>query len=156
MVDAGLAQPVPPSGGPGPQDVTVVIPLRDRPTALARCLRALGPVAAVLVVDDASRDPEPVHRVAAAAGARVVQRAVNGGPAAARNTGLALCRTLYVAFVDSDCVPEPSWLAGLMPHFGDPGVAAVAPRVAGLTGRVGSAGTRRSGPASTSATGPGR
>ena len=62
----------------------------------------------------------------------LVQRAVNGGPAAARNTGLALCRTPYVAFVDSDCVPEPSWLAGLMPHFGDPGVAAVAPRIAGL------------------------
>ena len=132
VVDAGLGQPAPPSGAPGPQDVTIVVPVRDRPVALARCLRALGPAAAVLVVDDASRDPELVHRVAAAAGARLVQRAVNGGPAAARNTGLAMCQTPYVAFVDSDCVPEPDWLSGLMPHFGDPHVAAVAPRIVGL------------------------
>jgi len=132
VVDAGLAQPVPPRGGPGPQDVTIVIPVRDRPAALASCLRALGPAAAVLVVDDASADREAVRRVAAASGARLVQRAVNGGPAAARNTGLALCRTPYVAFVDSDCAPDQSWLSGLMPHFLDPQVAAVAPRIVGL------------------------
>ncbi len=134
VVDAGLAQPVPPSGGPRPLDVTVVVPVRDRPAELARCLRALGPAAEVIVVDDASRDPEPVCRAAAAAGARLVQRTVNGGPAAARNTGLALCGTPYVAFVDSDCVPGPSWLTGLLPHFADPGVAAVAPRIVGLDG----------------------
>jgi mycofactocin system glycosyltransferase len=130
IVDAGLARPVPP-GGPGVDDVTVVVPVRDRPGALARCLRAIGPAAAVVVVDDASRDPEAVRRVAAAAGAEVVQRTVNGGPAAARNTGLALCQTRYVAFVDSDCEPEPSWLTGVLPHFADPDVAAVAPRVVG-------------------------
>lgn len=135
LVDAGLAQPVPPTEGPGPQEVTVVIPVRDRPAALARCLAALGPAAAVVVVDDASRDLEAVRRVAAAAGARLVHRAVNGGPAAARNTGLALCRTEFVAFVDSDCVPEPSWLTTVLPHFADPRVAAVAPRIGGLDGR---------------------
>ncbi|MGV1007538.1 MAG: glycosyltransferase [Dermatophilaceae bacterium] len=132
VVDAGLAQPEPPPGGPGPQDVTVVIPVRDRPPALARCLRAVGPAAEVLVVDDASRDPEPVRRVVADAGARLVTRQVNGGPAAARNTGLAGCATPYVAFVDSDCEPEPGWLTALMPHFADPRVAAVAPRIRGL------------------------
>ena len=34
-----------------------------------------------------------------------------------------------MAFVDSDCVPRPGWLDGLLPHFGDPAVGAVAPRI---------------------------
>src|SRR5207248_6540644 len=53
----------------------------------------------------------------------------NGGPAAARNTGLAAVLTGFVAFLDSDCVPEPGWLQRLLPHFGDPAVGAVAPRI---------------------------
>ena len=92
----------------------------------------MGPAARVLVVDDASQAPEPVAKVVAATGAELHRRAANGGPAAARNSGLALCRTPFVAFVDSDCVPEPGWLARLLPHFADPMVAAVAPRVIGL------------------------
>ena len=67
--------------------------------------------------------------VAAAAGARVLRRPVNGGPAAARNTGLAAAETPLVAFLDSDCVPGPGWLDALLPHFADPAVGAVAPRI---------------------------
>src|SRR5207245_10976901 len=52
-----------------------------------------------------------------------------GGAGAARNTGLAAVRTPLVAFVDSDCVPGPGWLAPLLRHFADPAVAAVAPRI---------------------------
>jgi mycofactocin system glycosyltransferase len=54
---------------------------------------------------------------------------VNGGPGAARNTGLAAADTPLVAFLDSDCVPGPSWLDPLLPHFADPAVGAVAPRI---------------------------
>ena len=80
----GMAHPVP-DGGPGPEDVTVVIPVRDRTAELALCLAGLGEYQ-VIVVDDGSRDPAAVAAVADAAGARCVHRAVNGGPAAARNT----------------------------------------------------------------------
>ena len=132
LLDAGLAQPILGTRGPTSAEVTVVVPTRDRPAALARCLQALGPVGTVIVVDDASRHPSAVAGVAAAAGARVLRRPANGGPAAARNTGLAACHTDLVAFVDSDCVPEPDWLARLLAHFADPAVAAVAPRVVGL------------------------
>jgi mycofactocin system glycosyltransferase len=34
-----------------------------------------------------------------------------------------------VAFIDSDCVPDDGWLEPLLPHFNDPLVAAVAPRI---------------------------
>jgi mycofactocin system glycosyltransferase len=34
-----------------------------------------------------------------------------------------------VAFLDSDCVPRAGWLDGLLPHFADPAVGAVAPRI---------------------------
>jgi mycofactocin system glycosyltransferase len=81
------------------------------------------------VVDDASGDPSAIDRIAAAGGARVVRRARNGGPAAARNTGLAAADTPLVAFLDSDCVPRPGWLEALLPHFDDPAVGAVAPRI---------------------------
>jgi len=113
--------------------------VRDRADELARCLAGLAqpglaeaglPEAArVIVVDDGSRDPAAVRRAAAGAGAEVLPRAVNGGPAAARNTGLAAARTPLVAFLDSDCVPAPGWLDALLPHFADPAVGAVAPRI---------------------------
>ncbi len=83
----------------------------------------------MIVVDDGSDDPAAVARVASGAGASVLRRAVNGGPAAARNTGLAATDTPLVAFLDSDCVPGPGWLDALLPHFADPAVGAVAPRI---------------------------
>ena len=114
---------------PGPADVTVVIPVRDRHAELARCLSGLRDLAHVIVVDDASADPRAIERIAAGHGAAVIHRPVNGGPGAARNTGLGAAGTDIVAFLDSDCVPRPGWLAGLLPHFTDPAVGAVAPRI---------------------------
>jgi mycofactocin glycosyltransferase len=134
MLDAGIVHPVPGLGPWGPDDVTVVIPVRDRDAELSRCLAGLGGQALmrspqVVVVDDCSRDPAAITRVASGAGARILRRAVNGGPGAARNTGLAAADTPLVAFLDSDCVPAPGWLDALLPHFADPAVGAVAPRI---------------------------
>jgi mycofactocin system glycosyltransferase len=129
LLDTGIAHPVPDGCGWSTDDVTVVIPVRDRQAELARCLTGLVQMPRVIVVDDASGDPAGVARVAAGAGARVLHRAVNGGPAAARNTGLAAADTPLVAFLDSDCVPGPGWLDALLPHFADPAVGAVAPRI---------------------------
>jgi mycofactocin glycosyltransferase len=153
LLDAGVAHPdfartghalaEDGSGDPGgrllgPADVTVVIPVKDRHAELARCLaglRADVPPSAVaggvrvLVVDDASADGRAIARICARSGADVVRRAVNGGPGAARNTGLAATATELVAFLDSDCVPAAGWLEGLLPHFQDPAVGAVAPRI---------------------------
>jgi len=132
LLDTGIAHPVPGGAPWGPADVTVVIPVRDREAELTRCLAGLAGLAAmprVVVVDDCSVDPAATARVVSGAGARVLRRSVNGGPAAARNTGLAAADTPLVAFLDSDCVPGPGWLDALLPHFADPAVGAVAPRI---------------------------
>ncbi|WP_235737243.1 mycofactocin biosynthesis glycosyltransferase MftF [Nocardioides alcanivorans] len=112
-------------------DVAVVIPVRDRPEQLDRCLAALAPLRC-LVVDDGSRDPAPVARVVARHGADLVALPLNGGPAAARNTGLAAVRTPFVALVDSDVVARADDLLALCRHFADPSVALVGPRVIGV------------------------
>ena len=129
LLDTGIAHPVPGDGPWGLGDVTVVIPVRDRQAELARCLAGLAPMPRVIVVDDCSADPAAIARVAAGSGARVLHRLVNGGPGAARNTGLAAADTPLVAFLDSDCVPGPGWLDALLPHLADPAVGAVAPRI---------------------------
>ncbi|XRQ14387.1 mycofactocin biosynthesis glycosyltransferase MftF [Actinomadura welshii] len=127
LLDLGMAHPVP-APRPGPHDVTVVVPAFGRPGELERCLAAVKGLP-VIVVDDGSPDPGPLRRAAEAHGARLVRHPRNRGPAAARNTGLRLVETAFAAFVDSDCRPGPGWLDVLVPHFDDPRVAAVAPRV---------------------------
>lgn len=134
LLDRGFADPWWPAP-PGPDDpvddVTVVVPVRDRPDDLAALLAALPSSVPVVVVDDGSRDPGAVARVAAAHRARLVAHEVNRGPAAARNTGLRHVATPYVAFCDSDVVPRPGWLSTLRRHFDDPALAVVAPRILG-------------------------
>lgn len=128
FVDAGVVHPVPdPGRAPyGPADVTVVVPVKDRPEGLARLLESLRadtPEVAVVVVDDGSRVPVEVP------GATVLRHEVSLGPAAARNAGARHATTPLLAFVDSDCEVTPGWLSTLLGHLTDPRVAACAPRV---------------------------
>jgi glycosyltransferase involved in cell wall biosynthesis len=97
--------------------VTVVVPTRDRPAGLRRCLAALRaqdlPGLEIVVADDGSRDAAAVAAaVAATPGARLV-RTGGRGPAAARNAGAAAARAPVVCFTDDDCAPEPGWAAAL-------------------------------------------
>ncbi len=132
LVRAGMAHPLPPHGagsGPRPDEVTVVVPARDRPELLERCLASLGDTGPVVVVDDASDDPDPVAAVCRRHGARLLVRTENGGPGAARNQAIAATTSPFLAFVDSDCAAPSRWLATLLAYFDDPDVGAVAPRV---------------------------
>ena len=128
LVDRGVARAIAPPSPVGP-DLIVVVPARDRADDLERCLHSLGSRHGVVVVDDASLAPGAIARVAARHGARLIRRECNGGPAAARNTGVAATRSELVAFVDSDCLAGADALEQLCAHFADPTVAAVAPRV---------------------------
>lgn len=111
--------------------VEIVIPAYERPHLLDACLVALrttAPEVHIIVVDDASSS-SAVGEVARAHGATLIRHAVNRGPAAARNSGLAAVSAPIVAFVDADCAVTPGWLDPLLAHFDDPRVAAVAPRI---------------------------
>lgn len=112
--------------------VTVVVPVRDRPEQLDNCLAALAPLA-VTVVDDASVEPAAVAAVARRHGARLVTLTENLGPAGARNAGLAEVTTECVAFVDSDVEVSAHALMGLTRHFADPAVVLAGPRIEGRT-----------------------
>lgn len=130
LVDAGALHPVHEQGESRwtRADVTVVTPqLGGTATDDGR-----------VTVDDGSTPP-----IAAA----TVRLAVNSGPAAARNEGRRLVDTELIAFVDSDVellgsaglsdgsddgdADGSSWLDALLPHFDDPAVGLVAPRVLG-------------------------
>ncbi len=129
LTDAGIAHPRPPEPARAP-DVTVVIPVYGRIEKLLHCLEAVvGDGHPIVLVDDGSPEPAAVADAAARFGARLVVRSANGGPAAARNTGIEAAETELVAFMDSDCVPAAGWITALAKHFADPLVAAVAPRI---------------------------
>jgi mycofactocin system glycosyltransferase len=132
LLAAGAIHPVTRQAPERLAATTVVIPVHDAdPAALAKLVASLPAVAGVVVVDDASRPS-----VRTVAGADVVRREHNGGPAAARNTGRLCVATEFVAFVDADVLTgvDPSWLVKLLGHFDDDRVGLVAPRVAGLPG----------------------
>jgi len=100
--------------------ISVVVPARDRPQALARCLAALahqrGDVE-VVVVDDSDEGN------AVALGARIV-RGGGRGPAAARNLGARAARGDVVCFTDDDCVPAADWAQRVAAACGRGGAAA--------------------------------
>src|SRR5439155_25590086 len=47
------------------------------------------------------------------------------GLARARNLGARVCKSEFLAYLDDDSLPEPSWLAELMYGFVDPNVMGV-------------------------------
>lgn len=132
LLDAGAADPVVAELPDVRERVTVVVPAHDRPDAVARLLASIPSGTPVIVVDDRSRRPAAVRRVAEQHGARVISLPENLGPAGARNAGLAAVTTPFVAFIDSDMVIDADTLPLLLRHFGDPRVGLVAPRIAGL------------------------
>lgn len=95
--------------------VSVVIPVRDDAERLRACLDALAAQTypaermEVWVVDNGSRE-DPVAVCADRPGVRLLSEP-RWGSYAARNAGIAAARGEMLAFTDSDCLPEPDWLA---------------------------------------------
>lgn len=134
LTDAGLMHPHPHGREIPALEVTFVIPVRDRPVELRRCLATLryaAPSQRVIVVDDGSRDSQTVSEISHQHQAELVRLDTSRGPAAARNAAIPQVETQLVAFLDSDCIPQDGWIDQLVAHFLDPLVAAVAPRIVG-------------------------
>lgn len=132
LLDATVAHPRP-GTCPSHRDVTVVIPVRDNITGLRRLLPTVCDLRVVVVDDASSRAVDSADVGKLHADVTVIRHRSSRGAAAARNTGLRVCQTEYVAFLDSDVVARPGWLDAVLKHFSDPAVALVAPRVEALS-----------------------
>jgi glycosyltransferase involved in cell wall biosynthesis len=113
--------------------LTVAVCTRDRPERLARCLDALEEVGVplgleqpeVLVVDNAPPDGRTREVVAARPNVRYAVEPVPGLNFG-RNRALAKATGDWIAYLDDDVVPDPTWLAGLAAAWREhPAAAAV-------------------------------
>ena len=98
-------------------EVSVVIPTHNRLEVLAEVIQALEfqdrpPSFEVVIVDDGSTDgtADWLRSRTFNVPLRVLVQE-NRGPAAARNTGVAVASGEWVAFLGDDTVPSPGWLA---------------------------------------------
>lgn len=107
-----------------------MVPAWNRPEDIRRCLTGLKaqtlPAEAfeIIVVDNGSSDETP--EVARSFPNVTVLVEPTPGSYAARNAGLAVATGHYVAFTDSDCVPDPWWLEAALAaaEAGPPGLVA--------------------------------
>lgn len=103
---------------------TVIVPTRQRPQKLARCLKTLADQEfsksdyEVVVVSDGSAG-EYIERIAcdtATIACRLLTQS-HLGAAAARNLGASAAKGRLLAFTDDDCRPAPDWLTNLERQF---------------------------------------
>lgn len=95
--------------------VSVIIPVRNNASGLETCLVAIRRQTypahdfEIIVVDNASTDD--LERLKPLFPEVRWLRSEGTGSFAARNVGLAAAKGEILAFTDSDCIPEPVWLA---------------------------------------------
>jgi glycosyltransferase involved in cell wall biosynthesis len=116
-------------------EVSVVIACLNRERLLFDCFRGLSKQTLghgrfeVILVDDMS--PTPLEAVVERArqelglNIRYARTTETRGPAPARNLGVSLATAPIIAFTDSDCRPDPDWLARGLAAFADPSVGLV-------------------------------
>lgn len=99
---------------------SIIIPTYNRPEMLSSCLESLAileyprDLFEVIVVDDGSSiSPESIIERFSERIRILLLSKTNGGPAAARNFGIAAAKGKYFAFTDDDCMPDRFWLKEL-------------------------------------------
>ena len=103
---------------------SVIVPVYNTAKHLHRCLEGLHaldyPVEEyeILMVDNNSTD-ESARILAADKGIRVLKEAKQGSYAA-RNRAIREAKGSILAFLDSDCIPDPGWLRSIEKAFADP------------------------------------
>ncbi len=114
--------------------ISAVIPTYNRSTLLSSCLYSIeqqslsGSAFEVIVVDDGSTDDtaDVCTKIDRETTLRLSYiRGVHRGPAAARNQGIRSARGSIVAFIDDDCVAQPTWLEEILRPFSSESVVGV-------------------------------
>lgn len=112
---------------------SVIIPTRNRPEQLRRCLAAAlaleppgGGIELIVVDDDPDGSAAPVLAEADRDERIRYLTATGGGPATARNLGAARASGEILAFTDDDCEPAPGWLLGFAVALSVSGAGAAA------------------------------
>lgn len=104
--------------------VSIITPAHDNAATIEHAMRSVAAQSAGdwehIICDDASGDDTAARVEAVAAGdprVRLVRRASNGGPSAARNAALAVARGELVAFLDADDRYEPAYLSTMLAAY---------------------------------------
>ena len=131
LLNAGAIHPIPSDSDKARfslSTVTAVIPAFIQTSQEAQTLKSLvascSSLHSTVVIDDCS--PHPLPDLGAT---HVIRLDANSGPAAARNAGIALVETDFIACIDVDVTISSSTISQLLPYFADDKVALVAPRV---------------------------
>src|SRR3989344_5197004 len=104
--------------------ISVIIPTRNRPALLEKCLLSLSNQAhksmEIIVVDDGSDTDEAKNIVIDMkkkfSSIKYI-RQKHSGPAAARNLGIRMSSAPIVAFIDDDCTADRNWLKSMVSAF---------------------------------------
>jgi len=122
--------------------VAFVVPVHNDAIGLAGLLEALRREfvdETILVVDDASVEPESITQVCGDFDATVLVHEHNQGPGGARNSGWRHLQADgfdgVVMFLDADVRPQPGSIDRVLFHFTDPTVTAAAPRIQAAPGQ---------------------
>jgi GT2 family glycosyltransferase/glycosyltransferase involved in cell wall biosynthesis len=133
-----------------PPLVSVIVPNRDQPALLARCLRGLleetdYPRIEIVIVDSGSSDPETLAlyaKLEAAGRIRLVPYRHPFNYSAACNAGARAAGGALLLFLNNDiAVSQPDWLAELVRYAQRPGVGVVGTMIVGPDGTLQHAGT---------------
>jgi len=114
--------------------VSVIVPVLNGEGTIRICLDSLMKLGypsdriEIVVVDNGSTDRTP--EIAGEFPVKLVRCHSPVGSYAARNAGIRESSGELLAFTDSDCRVEPTWLKSVLPHFECAGVGAVGGAIA--------------------------
>lgn len=119
-------------------EVTVIVPVHNRPQELQECLQALfaqdypHDQFEIVICDDGSTEPilDKIESFAQRDIKLIYVRQENRGPAAARNLGILQASGSIVAMTDSDTLPDSKWLRNLVSALSE------TPEAVGVEGQV--------------------
>lgn len=108
--------------------VSVIVPVYNAAATIERVIAAIlsqqtNHSFEIIMVDDGSTDQTPYIIKKTAQVKYIYQE--NAGPAKARNTGVLAAQGEFLAFTDSDCLPQSDWLENLLKGFKDERIAVV-------------------------------